>query len=89
VVTFDYINADGVLSHRRIEPMLLLFKSQAWYIWGLLPAGATYNIRGQPYYFKDKRVFPSYTPAGKNFLIEKSRRSMVAGDIREALKLAQ
>jgi uracil-DNA glycosylase len=55
----------------------------------VIPAGATYKIRGQPYYFKDKRVFPSYTPAGKNFLIEKSKRSMVAGDIREALKLAQ
>jgi predicted DNA-binding transcriptional regulator YafY len=34
VVTFDYVNADGVLSHRNVEPMLLLFKSQAWYIWG-------------------------------------------------------
>jgi predicted DNA-binding transcriptional regulator YafY len=34
VVTLDYVNADGVLSHRKIEPMLLLFKSQAWYIWG-------------------------------------------------------
>jgi predicted DNA-binding transcriptional regulator YafY len=34
VVTFDYINADGILSRRTIEPMLLLFKSQAWYVWG-------------------------------------------------------
>jgi predicted DNA-binding transcriptional regulator YafY len=34
VVTFDYINADGILSHRSIEPMLLAFKSQAWYVWG-------------------------------------------------------
>jgi uracil-DNA glycosylase len=29
---------------------------------------------------------PSYTPAGKNFLIEKSKRKMVAEDIREALR---
>ncbi len=34
VVTFDYINADGILSHRQIEPMLLVFKGQAWYVWG-------------------------------------------------------
>ncbi len=34
VATFDYINADGILSHREIEPMLLAFKSQAWYVWG-------------------------------------------------------
>jgi len=53
----------------------------------VIPAGSTYKIRGQEYYLGDKRVFPSYTPAGKNFLIEKSKRRMVAGDIREALKL--
>jgi predicted DNA-binding transcriptional regulator YafY len=34
VAVFDYINADGVLSRRNIEPMLLSFKGQAWYIWG-------------------------------------------------------
>lgn len=53
----------------------------------VIPAGSTYKIRGQAYYFEDKRVFPSYTPAGKNFLIEKSKRRMVAEDIREAIKL--
>ena len=55
----------------------------------VIPAGSTYKIRGQAYYFEDKRVFPSYTPAGKNFLIEKSKRRMVAEDIREALKMTQ
>ncbi len=34
VVTFDYINADGILSHRQVEPMQLDFKAQAWYMWG-------------------------------------------------------
>jgi uracil-DNA glycosylase len=53
----------------------------------VIPAGPTYKIRGQAYYFEDKRVFPSYTPAGKNFLIEKSKRRMVTEDIREAMKL--
>ena len=55
----------------------------------IIPAGSTYKIRGQAYYFEDKRVFPSYTPAGKNFLIEKSKRRMDADDIREALKLGR
>ena len=55
----------------------------------IIPAGSTYKIRGQAYYFEDKRVFPSYTPAGKNFLIEKSKRRMVAEDIKEALKLVR
>jgi predicted DNA-binding transcriptional regulator YafY len=34
VVTLDYINADGILSRRQLEPMQMLFKGQAWYIWG-------------------------------------------------------
>jgi uracil-DNA glycosylase len=53
----------------------------------VIPAGSTYKIRGQAYFFKDKRVLPSYTPAGKNFLIEKSKRRMVAEDIRIALNI--
>ncbi len=52
----------------------------------VIPAGSTYKIRGQAYYQGDRRVFPSYTPAGQNFLIEKSKRRMVAEDIREAMK---
>jgi uracil-DNA glycosylase len=64
------------------------------YIWGkqsgkrVIPAGSTYKIRGQQYYYNGRRVFPSYTPAGKNFLIEKSKRRMVAEDIKEAMRLA-
>lgn len=53
----------------------------------VIPAGSTYKIREQAHYLGTIRVFPSYTPAGKNFLIEKSKRMMVAEDIREALKL--
>lgn len=34
VTGFDYLNANGILSRRQIEPMLLLFKGQAWYVWG-------------------------------------------------------
>lgn len=34
VITFDYINSDGGRSHRSIEPMRLIFKGQAWYLWG-------------------------------------------------------
>jgi predicted DNA-binding transcriptional regulator YafY len=34
VAVLDYINADGILSRRSIEPMQLVFKGQAWYVWG-------------------------------------------------------
>jgi uracil-DNA glycosylase len=52
----------------------------------VIPAGSTYKIRKQAYYLGDKRVFPSYTPAGQNFLIEKAKRRMLAEDIKEALE---
>jgi uracil-DNA glycosylase len=52
----------------------------------VIPAGSTYKIRNQAYYMGEKRVFPSYTPAGQNFLIEKAKRKMVTEDVREAMK---
>ena len=52
-----------------------------------IPAGSTYKIRCGIFYFRDVRVFPSYLPTGKNFLIEKSKREMVTDDIKNALAL--
>lgn len=52
-----------------------------------IPQGSTYKIRKGKFYFKDARVFPSYLQTGKNFLIEKSKRKMVAEDIKNAFKL--
>ncbi len=52
-----------------------------------IPAGSTYKIRGGKFYFGNIRVFPSYLPTGKNFLIEKTKRKMVAEDIRNAFEL--
>jgi len=34
VITFDYINANGIQSQRTIEPSQLRFKGQAWYLNG-------------------------------------------------------
>ena len=55
----------------------------------VIPAGATYKIRGQPYFFRDIRVFPSYLQAGPSFFIEKSKRRTIAEDIAAALRLAE
>ena len=52
-----------------------------------IPAGSTYKIRGQEYFFRGKRVFPSYLQAGASFFIEKSKRRMIAEDIAVALSL--
>ena len=55
----------------------------------VIPAGSTYKIRGQPYYFQGRRAFPSYLQAGPSFFIEKSKRQMIAQDLAEALQLIQ
>jgi uracil-DNA glycosylase len=53
----------------------------------VIPAGATYKIRGGDFRFNGKPAFPSYLQAGPSFGIEKSKRKMIAEDIAAALKL--
>ncbi len=54
----------------------------------VIAAGSTYKIRGQVYTFRGTRAFPSYLQAGPSFFIEKSKRRMIAEDIRQAMRLA-
>ena len=51
----------------------------------LIPSGSTYKIREDKYFYKQLRVFPSYLQTGKSYLIEKSKRNMIAEDIKAAL----
>jgi len=53
----------------------------------VIPALATYKLRGRPYEFRGMRVFPSYLQAGPAFFIEKSKRRMIAEDIAAAMRL--
>jgi uracil-DNA glycosylase len=53
----------------------------------VIPAGSTYKIRKNKFSFENKRVFPSYVMTGKNYLIEKSKRIMIADDIQNAFRL--
>ena len=52
-----------------------------------IPAGSTYKIRRLDHSFRGMRIFPSYLQAGASFFIEKSKRRMIAEDIRAALGL--
>jgi hypothetical protein len=54
----------------------------------VIPAQATYKLRGQAFYFRGLRVFPSYLQAGPSFFIEKSKRRMIAEDIAAAMQLS-
>lgn len=51
----------------------------------IIPSGSTYKIRNIVYSYKQIRVFPSYLQTGKSYLIEKSKRRMIAEDIKAAL----
>jgi hypothetical protein len=54
----------------------------------VIPAGSTYKIRGGEFQFQGARAFPSYVQAGPAFFVEKSKRRMIAEDIRKALLIA-
>ena len=47
-----------------------------------IPAGSTYKIRLNEFYYGDIRVFPSYIMTGGNILIEKSKCTMISDDIK-------
>src|SRR4030042_4344679 len=55
----------------------------------VIPSGSTYKIRSGEFYFRGKRVFPSYLQAGPSFGIEKSKQRMIAQDITNALNVAE
>ena len=52
----------------------------------IVPSGSTYKIRKNEYFYNEVRVFPTYLQTGKSYLIEKSKRKMIAEDINTALK---
>lgn len=55
----------------------------------VVPSGSTYKIRKNQYFHEGIRVFPSYLQTGRSYLIEKSKRKMIAEDIRTALELVK
>jgi uracil-DNA glycosylase len=54
-----------------------------------IPAGSTYKIRGGEFTFRGARALPSYLQAGPAFFVEKSKRKMIAEDLRQALQIVE
>jgi uracil-DNA glycosylase len=52
-----------------------------------IPAGSTYRIRGGEFFFRGRRALPSYVQAGAAFFVEKSKRRMIAEDIKKATQI--
>ena len=53
-----------------------------------IPAGSTYKIRDGEFFFRGARALPSYVQAGAAFFVEKSKRRMIAEDIKKAIQIA-
>lgn len=51
-----------------------------------IPPGSTYKLRRTPFHAMGLRIFPSYIMTGRNILIEKSKMTMAAEDIRAMLE---
>lgn len=50
----------------------------------VIQTGSTYKIRKQEFRYSGKRFYPSYLMTGGNYLIEKTKRQMIAEDIKDA-----
>jgi uracil-DNA glycosylase len=53
----------------------------------VIPAGSTYKIRGGEFTFRGAHALPSYVQSGPAFFVEKSKRKMIAEDMKQALAL--
>ena len=49
-----------------------------------IKSGSTYKIRNHDYILGNIRFLPSYTQTGNSYNIEKSKRKMIADDIKRA-----
>ena len=51
-----------------------------------IKSGSTYKIRKEKHFYNNIRFFPSYTQTGDSFNLEKSKRRMIAEDIKRVLE---
>ncbi|MFC1845799.1 uracil-DNA glycosylase family protein [Chloroflexota bacterium] len=85
IALFPGIEVFMLMGDTAIKAMNHIWKKQSGA--AVIPGGSTYKIRKEKFYYQGKRVFPSYLQTGKNYLIEKSKRRMIAEDIGEAVEL--
>jgi hypothetical protein len=83
----QFINARAYLLMGDVAIKAVNFISRRAGLGRAIPAGSTYKIRGEEYFFQGKRLFPSYLQVGPSFNLEKSKRRMIAEDIACALSL--
>jgi len=80
---FPEVKAILLMGDTAIKAMNLIAKRNTGK--AIIPSGSTYKIRKGEYFYKQVRIFPSYLQTGKSYLIEKSKRKMIAEDIKAAI----
>jgi hypothetical protein len=50
----------------------------------VIPAGSTYKLRDGEYYFRGKRLYPSYLQVGPSYNIEKSKHGKTSSSSKRA-----
>jgi uracil-DNA glycosylase len=83
IALFPKAKAILLMGETAIKAMNLITKRTTGKM--MIPVGPTYRVRKSKYFYNEVRVLPSYLQTGKSYLIEKSKRTMIAEDIREAL----
>ncbi len=84
LLLFDHLKVIMCMGDFAIKAINFIYKTK----YGVKPikSGSTYKIRQEQHEFNNIRFFPSYTQTGDSFNIEKSKRSMIAEDIKNALE---
>ena len=85
LILFSNVEAYMLMGEVAIKAFNYIGKKQTGK--NVIPAGSTYKIRANQFYYQDRRVFPSYLQTGQNYLIEKSKRAMIAEDLAEAMRI--
>lgn len=86
IAPFQQVKAIMCMGDFAIKSVNYIFKRKQGV--KVIPSGSTYKIRDQEYLFNGIRFYPSYTQTGDSFNIEKSKREMIAEDIKSAFAYA-
>ncbi|MEF2965834.1 uracil-DNA glycosylase [Paenibacillus sp. M1] len=86
ITPFDQVKSIMCMGDFAIKSVNYIYKKKHGV--KVIPTGSTYKIRNGEYIYNEIRFYPSYTQTGDSFNIEKSKRSMIVEDIKNAFEYA-
>lgn len=86
IAPFENVKSIMCMGDFAIKTVNYIYKKK--YGSNAIPSGSTYKIRNQVHILNGIRFYPSYTQTGDSYNIEKSKRMMIAEDIKSAFEYA-